>query len=102
PPPDTSFAVLTMCHPPHEGEGLRNSSREVRRPHQELIDRPRAEAPLADRPDDERLSAAHVAGGKHVRPRGLVISGVGPHIAALVEIAAERLQGALMPRMPET
>ena len=34
--------------------------------HQELVDRARALAALADRPDDERLAAAHVAGREHL------------------------------------
>jgi hypothetical protein len=54
--------------------------RQVRRSHQKLIDRPRAQPPLPDRPDDERLAAAHVAGGEYVRPRGLIVCGIGPHI----------------------
>jgi hypothetical protein len=66
--------------------------RQIRLPHQKRVDRARAQASLADRPHDERLPAAHVAGGKHVRPRGLVVGHVGAHIAALVEIDAEHLQ----------
>src|SRR5882724_224376 len=65
--------------------------RQARRPHQERIDGPRAEAAFADRPDDERLSAAHVAGGEHFSQRGLVVGGVGAHIAARVEFDAESL-----------
>jgi len=38
------------------------SLRQRSRSHQELIDGAGAEAPLPDRPDDERLAAAHVAG----------------------------------------
>ena len=66
---------------------------------QKLIDGAGANAPLPNRPDDERLAAAHVAGGKHLSQRGLVIGGVGPHVAALVEIDAKRLEQALMHRM---
>src|SRR5439155_8824170 len=70
--------------------GRRVSPRQVRRSHQKLIDGAGAEAPLPDRPDDERLAAAHVAGGKHFWQRGLIICGVGAHIAARVEVDAER------------
>jgi hypothetical protein len=59
-------------------------SRQIRRAHQKLADGAGAEAAFADRPDDERLAAAHVAGGEHVGPRGLIIRGVGPRIAARV------------------
>src|SRR5712672_2873122 len=59
----------------------RQLSRQVRRCHPQLVDRPRAEAPHPDRPHDERLAAAHVAGGERVGPRGLIVGGVGPYIA---------------------
>ena len=62
--------------------------RQVRLPHQERVDRARAQAALADRPHHQRLAAAHVAGGEHVRPRGLVVGDVGADVAALVEIDA--------------
>ena len=42
-------------------------------PDQILIDGAGAEAALADRPHYQRLAAAHVAGGEHVRHRGLVV-----------------------------
>jgi hypothetical protein len=35
------------------GGGIRKSPRQVRRPHQELVDRPRTQPPLADRPDHQ-------------------------------------------------
>src|SRR5436853_2524272 len=73
-----------------------NSPRQIRRPHQEPVDRLGAEAALADGPDHERLAAAHVAGGEHVGTRGLVVDEIGADIAALVEIDAEQLQQALV------
>ena len=38
--------------------------RQHRRAHQRLVDGSRALAALADRPDDQRLAAAHVAAGE--------------------------------------
>src|SRR5260370_22080141 len=87
------------------GEGVkypRKLPRQVRRSHQEPVDRPRAQATLADRPDHQRLAAAHVARRKHVRARGLIVGGVGADVAARVEIDAERLQQTLVYRMHET
>ena len=46
--------------------------RQVRRAHQELVDRVRGLAAFADRPHHQRLAAAHVAGGEDLRVRGLV------------------------------
>src|SRR5262245_60883358 len=70
--------------------------RQIRLPHQEQVDRPRAEPALADGPDDEGLAAAHVACRKHLGKRGLVVVEVGADVAALVEVDAERLQHALV------
>ena len=61
------------------------SARQRRRSHQELVDRVRALAAFADRPDDQRLAAPHVAGGKHLVDRRAIVVGVGAHIAALIE-----------------
>src|SRR6478672_8478081 len=44
-----------------------SSAREVAEAHQELIHRARRLAPLADCPDHQRLAAADVAGGEHLR-----------------------------------
>ena len=94
------IAELTSSRPRKSG-AKEQSPRQVRRPHQELVDRPRAQTAFADRPDHERLAAAHVAGGEHIRHRGLIVRCVGAHIAARVEIDAERLQQAFMHRMHE-
>src|SRR5207245_8816055 len=61
---DISYAVFCL---------KKKLPRQIRLPHQKLIDGPRAEAALADRPHHERLAAAHVAGGEHVRPRGVIV-----------------------------
>src|SRR5690606_14680144 len=47
--------------------GRRNSARQIGRSHQELVDRARALAAFADRPHDQRLAPAHVAGREHLR-----------------------------------
>src|SRR5262249_21780469 len=41
-------------------------------------------------------AAAHVAGRKHLRRRGLVVIEVGADVVALVKVDAERLQHALV------
>ena len=53
------------------------SSRQDARAHQMLVDRARRLAALADRPDDQRLAAPHVAAGEDLVDRGLVVAGVG-------------------------
>src|SRR5580700_12131924 len=60
-------------------------TRQQRRSHQKLVDRVRGLAAFADRPDDERLAATHVAGGKDLVERGAVVVGRGGDVAALVE-----------------
>ena len=53
--------------PPGSTKDLESlSARQVRRSHQEFVDGARALAAFADRPDHQRLAAAHVAGGKHL------------------------------------
>src|SRR5713226_6386676 len=42
-------------------------SRQLGKSHQELIHRARALSAFPDRPDDERLAPAHIAGGEHFR-----------------------------------
>ena len=56
----------------------RRSARQGGRSHQELVDRVRGLAALADRPDDQRLAAPHVAGGEHLRHRRLIASRCRP------------------------
>ena len=73
----------------------------ARRAHQELVDRVRGLAAFADRPDHQRLAAAHVAGGEDLVERGLVVVGVGLDVAARVEREPERLDHALVHRMHE-
>src|SRR5690606_41025953 len=46
-------------------------------------------AALADRPNHQRLTPAHVAGGIDAFDGGLVAEGIGKQIAALVEPGAE-------------
>ena len=50
-----------------------------------LVDGARRLTALADRPDDERLAATHVAGDPHLRVAGQVAEIVGDDVAALVE-----------------
>ena len=56
---------------------------------------------LADRPHHQRLAAPHVAGGEDLRVRGLILVGVGLHVAARIELEPERLDHALVHRMHE-
>src|SRR5665213_3284040 len=69
-------------------------ARQLARSHQEFVDRARALATFADRPHDERLAAAHVAGGEHAIDAGAVVVGAGPRIAARVARDAERIEYA--------
>ena len=57
--------------------------------HQELVDRARGLAALADRPDDQRLAAAHVAGGEDLVDVGLVAA-ASPRCGALALPRASR------------
>src|SRR3546814_6350586 len=43
-------------------------------------------------PDDQRLSTPHVAGGKDLGYAGGVVVGVGPRIAACVQVHAEGIK----------
>src|SRR6266542_5052839 len=63
-----------------------SSARQEARPHQEFVDRAGALPAFADRPDDQRLAAPHVAGGEDRGYRGLIIERVGGDIAARVEL----------------
>src|SRR6185437_7985864 len=67
------------------------SARQRRRAHQERVDRMRALASLAYRPHDERLPAAHVAGGENLRHAGSVVVGIRLDVRARVAIDAELL-----------
>ena len=51
------------------GSVNRRSTRQRRRSHQEFVDGVRSLASFADRPDDQRLPAPHVAGGEHLGHR---------------------------------
>jgi hypothetical protein len=75
--------------------------RQIRLPHQEAVDRLRAEAAFADGPNRQRLASAHVACREHLRQRGLVVGHVGADIASRVELDAELLQQPLMQGMHE-
>ena len=107
-------AVLDRAHRGvlHAGRERRAPAREVQRddsrhgrsarkrsgPHQEFVDRARSLAALADRPHDQRLPAAHIAGGEdlgHGRP---VVLGVGLDVGARVALDAELLEQSLSAR----
>src|SRR5579883_1046374 len=77
------------------------SPRQVRAPHQELVDRAGALAALPDGPDDEGLAAPRVAGSEDLADGGGVVAVGRLDIAALVELDAERFDGALVDGMDE-
>src|SRR5471030_3522429 len=77
------------------------SARQRGAAHQSLVDRPRALPAFADRPDDERLTAAHVAGGEQLGNRGLVVLNVGGDVAARIERHARLLEQARLARPQE-
>ena len=52
-------------------------------------------AAFGDGPDDQRLAAAHVAGGEDAGDGGHVV-GVGSNVAAAVERHAQLLDGAVL------
>src|SRR5947208_15009585 len=67
-------------------------SRKLGKPHEELVDRAGALPAFADRPHDERLTAAHVARGEYFRHRGRIglrALGIGLGVAARVLVHAE-------------
>ncbi len=70
--------------------------------HQILLDGSRALTPLADGPDHQRLTAAHVAGCKHLVDRCPEIDDVRQHIAARIERHAHLFDqpGSRGPRKP--
>src|SRR5665213_752122 len=108
PPSSSACAYACVCCAPTLGRQLAMSivvtplidgawrplARQLARSHQEFVDRARALAPFADRPHDERLAAAHVAGGEHAIDAGAVVVGAGPRIAARVARDAERIEYA--------
>src|SRR3546814_7936890 len=55
-------------------------TRQLRNAHEVLIHRPGALAALADRPDHQRLAAAHVAATEDVGRGGGVVGDVGLHV----------------------
>src|SRR5258706_9318067 len=65
------------------------SSRQVGASHQESVDLARALAALANGPHDERLAAAHVAGGEYLRDRGRVATGT---VGGRLDVAARVLR----------
>src|SRR5512139_3059969 len=77
------------------------SARQVRRSHQELVDRVRRLAPFANRPDNKGLATPHVAGSEYLRHRRPVRRGVSADIAALVKRHAEGLEHPFVHRMHE-
>src|SRR5438309_3654527 len=54
--------------------------------HQEFVDGTGTLAAFADRPDDERLTAPHIARGEDLGHRGAVVERVGANVAARVEL----------------
>src|SRR5690606_12983068 len=71
------------------------SARQRGRSRQELVDRARALTPFANRPDYQRLAAAHVASREHLPDIGGVATaavGGGFRIAARVLVDAECLE----------
>ena len=73
-------------------------SRQNRAAHQEFIDGARRLAALADGPDHQRLSATHIARGKHLVARRAVGLRVGLDVAAFVEFDAKLpLRSASLP-----
>src|SRR5665213_1695860 len=97
PPSSSACAYACVCCAPTLGRQLAMSivvtplidgawrplARQLARSHQEFVDRARALAPFADRPHDERLAAAHVAGGEHAIDAGAVVVGAGPRAGVL-------------------
>src|SRR5215467_14224951 len=73
---DAPSATCNIAQPP--------LSRQLGAAHEEFVDRPRALAPLANGPYDERLPAARVASCKHLRDRGPIGFGVGSDVPARV------------------
>src|SRR6516165_27961 len=73
-------------------------SRQEARTHQEFVDSASALPALADRPDDERLAAPHVAGGEQLRNRGAVVDGIGADITAGIELDTGLLDHAGLAR----
>ena len=76
----TSLRVHDPTIPWTRGADPRSShlARQRRLAHQILVHRVRRLPAFADRPDDQRLAAAHVAGRKHFWVRGLVVVGRWP------------------------
>ena len=67
--------------PPYRGQ--------LSRTHQVLVDGVGGLAAFADRPDDQRLATAHVAGREDLVDRRAIVLHVRCHVLAAVEIDAE-------------
>src|SRR5687767_2878318 len=74
---------------------------EVAAAHQELIDPACRLAALADRPDDQRLPAAQIAGGEDARDASHVVL-VRDDVAALVQLEPELADRAVLLGAEET
>src|SRR5213594_2602563 len=91
PRPAARMTIFTKKRSEFSRRGDVSLSRQLGEPHQELIDRARALAPLADGPHDERLAAAHVARGKDLGNRSDVAA---PSIGRRLGVAARVLRDA--------
>src|SRR5262249_32421520 len=65
---------------------LRLSARQKARTDQEFVDGACALSAFADRPDDQRLAAPHVAGGEELGDRGAVVDRAGADIATGIQL----------------
>src|SRR6185436_11119393 len=100
-PEEAQAAVLSTCADEtwRRPEG-RGRTREGQLPrqgagaHEVLVDGAGALAAFADRPHDQRLTAAHVAAGEDVRDRGLVVRHVSLDVATRIERGARLVDKA--------
>src|SRR5207244_2411303 len=95
PGPAARMTIFTKKQRQFSRRGDVSLSRQLGEPHQELIDRARALAPLPNDPHDERLAAAHVARGEDLENRsGIAALPVGRRlgVAARVLRDTERLE----------
>src|SRR5918993_3502124 len=77
------------------------SGRQHARAHQVLVDGARRLPTLADRPDDQRLAAPHVARHEHLWRRGAIIAVVRGDVPAPVELDPGFLQQSRLDRSGE-
>src|ERR1700722_6662999 len=83
----------------HKARGsriFRQLPRQDRRPHQSLVDRRCALAAFADRPNDQRLAAPHIATGEDLRAGGGIPVCVGVDVPSLVQGHTELRQHAFL------